>query len=83
MGNAGNTPFVPVLTVMVDYGNAPFLWLVDGSRATSKRLDRELAGGVRRACHSGRSVGSSSGYPRRKALGTATLLLPRSHAGYA
>jgi hypothetical protein len=29
MGNAGNTPFVPVLTVMVDYGNAPFLWLVE------------------------------------------------------
>lgn len=22
-------PFVPILTVMVDYGNAPFLWLVD------------------------------------------------------
>jgi len=29
MSNAGNTPSVPVLTVMVDYGNAPFLWLVD------------------------------------------------------
>ena len=24
-----NAAFVPVLTVMVDYGNAPFLWLVD------------------------------------------------------
>ena len=22
-------PFVPILTVMVDYGNAPFLWRVD------------------------------------------------------
>ena len=22
-------PFVPILTVMVDYGNAPFLWCVD------------------------------------------------------
>lgn len=29
MGNTEKTPFVPVLTVMVDYGNAPFLWLVD------------------------------------------------------
>lgn len=27
--NAENLPFIPVLTVMVDYGNAPFLWLVD------------------------------------------------------
>lgn len=26
---SSNTLFVPVLTVMVDYGNAPFLWLVD------------------------------------------------------
>jgi hypothetical protein len=26
---SSNTSFVPVLTVMVDYGNAPFLWLVD------------------------------------------------------
>lgn len=26
---SSNAPFVPVLTVMVDYGNAPFLWLVD------------------------------------------------------
>lgn len=25
----GSVSFVPVLTVMVDYGNAPFLWLVD------------------------------------------------------
>jgi hypothetical protein len=24
-----NAPFIPILTVMVDYGNAPFLWLVD------------------------------------------------------
>lgn len=29
MMNAESLPFVPVLTVMVDYGNAPFLWLVD------------------------------------------------------
>lgn len=29
MSNVGNPPFVPVLTVMVDYGNAPFLWLVE------------------------------------------------------
>lgn len=29
MSNTESSPFVPVLTVMVDYGNAPFLWLVD------------------------------------------------------
>ena len=29
MSEAENTPFVPVLTVMVDYGFAPFLWLVE------------------------------------------------------
>lgn len=29
MSNSENASFVPVLTVMVDYGNAPFLWLVD------------------------------------------------------
>ena len=29
MRHAVNTTFVPVLTVMVDYGNAPFLWRVD------------------------------------------------------
>ena len=29
MSNTEFLPFVPVLTVMVDYGNAPFLWLVD------------------------------------------------------
>ena len=29
MSDSENTPFVPVLTVMVDYGNAPFLWLVE------------------------------------------------------
>ncbi len=29
MRNAEKTSFVPILTVMVDYGNAPFLWLVD------------------------------------------------------
>lgn len=28
MTASSNAPFVPVLTVMVDYGNAPFLWLV-------------------------------------------------------
>jgi hypothetical protein len=28
MNNAVTASFVPVLTVMVDYGNAPFLWLV-------------------------------------------------------
>ncbi len=27
--NAENLPFISVLSVMVDYGNAPFLWLVD------------------------------------------------------
>lgn len=30
MTSSSDAPFVPVLTVMVDYGNAPFLWLVDG-----------------------------------------------------
>ncbi len=30
MSNIGNAAFVPVLTVMVDYGNAPFLWLAVG-----------------------------------------------------
>lgn len=29
MTTQSDTPFVPVLTVMVDYGNAPFLWLVN------------------------------------------------------
>lgn len=29
MSNAESTYFIPVLTVMVDYGNAPFLWLAD------------------------------------------------------
>ena len=29
MGNTEEPAFVPVLTVMVDYGNAPFRWLVD------------------------------------------------------
>ena len=29
MCNTERTAFVPVLTVMVDYGNAPFLWLVN------------------------------------------------------
>lgn len=29
MFNNESSPFVPILTVMVDYGNAPFLWLVD------------------------------------------------------
>jgi len=29
MGDAEKGNFIPVLTVMVDYGNAPFLWLVD------------------------------------------------------
>ncbi|QNN55554.1 putative molybdenum carrier protein [Diaphorobacter ruginosibacter] len=29
MGNAENAGFVPILTVMAEYGNAPFLWLVD------------------------------------------------------
>lgn len=27
MNKTENTPFIPVLTVMVDYGGAPFLWL--------------------------------------------------------
>ena len=29
ISSTDNSPFVPILTVMVDYGNAPFLWLVD------------------------------------------------------
>ena len=29
MKNVENLPFIPVLTVMVDYGMSPFLWLVD------------------------------------------------------
>jgi hypothetical protein len=29
MSSNVSSPFVPILTVMVDYGNAPFLWLVD------------------------------------------------------
>jgi hypothetical protein len=29
MTAGSNASFVPILTVMVDYGNAPFLWLVD------------------------------------------------------
>jgi hypothetical protein len=29
MNQPDDSPFVPILTVMVDYGNAPFLWLVD------------------------------------------------------
>ncbi len=29
-GIVEHTPFVPALTVIVDCGNAPFLWLVDG-----------------------------------------------------
>jgi hypothetical protein len=29
MNNIENASFVPVLTVMVDYGNAPFLWLAN------------------------------------------------------
>ncbi len=32
MKHAERTAFVPVLTVMVDYGNAPFLWLVDNPK---------------------------------------------------
>lgn len=28
MSHTESLPFVPILTVMVDYGNAPFLWLV-------------------------------------------------------
>lgn len=34
MIKAEDSPFVPVLTVMVDYGNAPFLWLVDAPDQT-------------------------------------------------
>lgn len=33
MNDAVAASFVPVLTVMVDYGNAPFLWLVDSPDA--------------------------------------------------
>lgn len=28
MSSHDRSPFVPILTVMLDYGNAPFLWLV-------------------------------------------------------
>ena len=29
MSETETSAFAPVLTVMVDYGNAPFLWLVE------------------------------------------------------
>ena len=29
MSSTDRSPFVPILTVMVDYGNAPFLWLIN------------------------------------------------------
>ncbi len=29
MSDPENAPFISILTVMVDYGNAPFLWLVE------------------------------------------------------
>lgn len=29
MNNTASAAFIPVLTVMADYGNAPFLWLID------------------------------------------------------
>ena len=48
--------FVPVLTVMVDYGNAPFLWLVE-------RPDQGGVGGM--LCESG---GWEDYYPMSEAL---------------
>ena len=35
MTNTEGLPFVPILTVMVDYGNAPFLWRVEEPHDTS------------------------------------------------
>jgi len=37
-------PFVPVLTVMVDYGNAPFLWLAD--RPAMRGIGGNLCDGI-------------------------------------
>ena len=44
MSETETSAFVPVLTVMVDYGNAPFLWLVE-------RPDQGGVGGM--LCESG------------------------------
>ena len=44
MSETETSAFVPVLTVMVDYGNAPFLWLVE-------RPDQGGIGGM--LCESG------------------------------
>jgi hypothetical protein len=49
MSNPENIPFVPILTVMVDYGNAPFLWLVE----------RPLEGGIGGMCCSGSGWGEA------------------------
>ena len=54
--NGNPSAFVPVLTVMVDYGNAPFLWLVE-------RPDQGGVGGM--LCESG---GWEDYYPMSEAL---------------
>ena len=56
MSDSENTPFVPVLTVMVDYGNAPFLWLVE-------RPEQGGVGGM--LCESG---GWETDYPMSETL---------------
>ena len=56
MSETAPPAFVPVLTVMVDYGNAPFLWLVE-------RPDQGGIGGM--LCESG---GWEDYYPMSEAL---------------
>ena len=56
MSETETAAFVPVLTVMVDYGNAPFLWLVE-------RPDQGGVGGM--LCESG---GWEDYYPMSEAL---------------
>ena len=56
MSETETSAFVPVLTVMVDYGNAPFLWLVE-------RPDQGGVGGM--LCESG---GWEDYYPMSEAL---------------
>ena len=56
MSETETSAFVPVLTVMVDYGNAPFLWLVE-------RPDQGGIGGM--LCESG---GWEDYYPMSEAL---------------
>ena len=51
MNQPDDTPFVPILTVMVDYGFAPFLWLVD--RPESRGVGVNVCDGIRwdEDCH--------------------------------